>query len=699
MKRTFVGLLAFAVSSAAWAQNYSGYTPASQKKQEEIEKKWLTTTDFSRFRTHLTALTSVPHTAGSVQNEKVRDYLVETMEKAGWKSTVYPYDILLPKEPGYSSVSVVAPVRIPLNNQEYVLPEDPYSAHPDLWPGWNAWSGSGNVTAEVVYANYGTKADFERLEKEGIDIKGKIVLARYGGNFRGYKAKFAEQYGAAGLIIYTDPADAGYMKGLVYPQGVFYNESSIQRGSLLTLDFTGDALTPFEPALPLDGAKKIKRLKPEEVSLHTIPVTSLPYGSVKEIFARMTGKPVPAGWQGGLPYTYRLTGGADLKVNLNVQQKKDMVRVYDVIGKWEGTENPDEWIIMGCHYDAWSFGSTDPNSGTAMMLALAESMNKLAQQGIKPKRSILIGHWDAEEHGVIGSTEWVEQMHDELKAKAVTYINLDAAVSGRNFGASASPSMKQVILETTQKISFPDSSKTLFEVWKGAKKQEPNIGNLGGGSDHIAFYMHVGVPSLNAGVGGPTLYHTNYDNLTFYEKFAEPSFQMGGMMEQWVGLLSLRLANADVLPYDIPRYATDLKTHFEAAEKQIKGYSPDFKGFAKVQKEIKELDIIAQAFDKAMAAQLKKQTKTAAQMQQINAKLRALEKAFIDEKGMYFGSWYRSLYASSDPFSGYASWVLPGIQYEIEGKKTDKLTEWDGRYAGAIQQLKNQISELNQLLK
>jgi N-acetylated-alpha-linked acidic dipeptidase len=413
----------------------------------------------------------------------------------------------------------------------------------------------------------------------------------------------------------------------------------------------------------------------------------------------MTGKPVPAGWQGGLPYTYRLTGGADLKVNLNVQQKKDMVRVYDVIGKWEGTENPDEWIIMGCHYDAWSFGSTDPNSGTAMMLALAESMNKLAQQGIKPKRSILIGHWDAEEHGVIGSTEWVEQMHDELKAKAVTYINLDAAVSGRNFGASASPSMKQVILETTQKISFPDSSKTLFEVWKGAKKQEPNIGNLGGGSDHIAFYMHVGVPSLNAGVGGPTLYHTNYDNLTFYEKFAEPSFQMGGMMEQWVGLLSLRLANADVLPYDIPRYATDLKTHFEAAEKQIKGYSTDFKGFVKVQKEIKELDIIAQAFDKAMAAQLKKQTKTAAQMQQINAKLRALEKAFIDEKGMYFGSWYRSLYASSDPFSGYASWVLPGIQYEIEGKKTDKLTEWDGRYAGAIQQLKNQISELNQLIK
>ncbi|MFN3783162.1 MAG: M28 family peptidase [Spirosomataceae bacterium] len=699
MKRTFVGLLAFAVSSAAWAQNYAGYTPSSQKKQEEIEKKWLETTDFSRFRTHLTALTSVPHPAGSTQNEKVRDYLVETMEKAGWKSTVYPYDILLPKEPGYSSVSVVAPIRIPLNNQEYVLPEDPYSAHPDLWPGWNAWSGAGNVTAEVVYANYGTKADFERLEKEGIDIKGKIVLARYGGNFRGYKAKFAEQYGAAGLIIYTDPADAGYMKGLVYPQGVFYNESSIQRGSLLTLDFTGDALTPFEPALPLDGTKKIKRLNQEEVGLHTIPVTSLPYGSVKEIFARMTGKPVPAGWQGGLPYTYRLTGGADLKVNLNVQQKKDMVRVYDVIGKWEGTENPDEWIIMGCHYDAWSFGSTDPNSGTAMMLALAESMNKLAQQGIKPKRSILIGHWDAEEHGVIGSTEWVEQMHDELKAKAVTYINLDAAVSGRNFGASASPSMKQVILETTQKISFPDSSKTLFDVWKGAKKQEPTIGNLGGGSDHIAFYMHVGVPSLNAGVGGPTLYHTNYDNLTFYEKFAEPSFQMGGMMEQWVGLLSLRLANADVLPYDIPRYATDLKTHFEAAEKQVKGYSPDFKGFAKVQKEIKELDIIAQAFDKAMAAQLKKQTKTAAQMQQINAKLRALEKAFIDEKGMYFGSWYRSLYASSDPFSGYASWVLPGIQYEIEGKKTDKLTEWDGRYAGAIQQLKNQISELNQLLK
>lgn len=275
MKKKY--LLIFAIVSVMGpqvnAQSLNGFTKDSGPKQLELEREFKNTVDFSRFKTHLTEITSVPHVAGSVANEKVKDYMVESMKAAGWDVAVYPYDLYMSKEPGESLIELVTPIRQPLNQQEYILKEDPFSSHPDLWKGWNAYSGSGDVTAEVVYANYGTKADFEKLIELGVDIKGKIVLARYGGNFRGYKAKFAEQYGAAGLLIFTDPGDSGYARGLVYPNGTSFSESSIQRGSLLTVDWTGDPLTPFEPALPLDGKTKIKRLSPDEVGLHTIPVT------------------------------------------------------------------------------------------------------------------------------------------------------------------------------------------------------------------------------------------------------------------------------------------------------------------------------------------------------------------------------------------------------------------------------------------
>ncbi|MCH7396958.1 M28 family peptidase [Belliella sp. DSM 107340] len=674
-------------------QQLDGFQKSSSDKQLATEKEFLEKVDFSKFKKHLTAITSDPHPAGSEANEKVKDYLVKTMQAAGWDVQVHPYDVYLSKEPGESLVEIVRPMRKPLNQQEYILEDDPYSAHPDLWKGWNAFSGSGDVTAEVVYANYGTKADFEKLKSLGIDIKGKIVLARYGGNFRGFKAKFAEENGAAGLLIFTDPGDSGYMRGLTYPDGIFYNESSIQRGSLLTVDWTGDALTPFEPALPLDGKKKVKRLEESEVGLHTIPVTSLPYGSVKEIIELMQGSPVPTGWQGGLPFTYRLEGGKDLKVRLKVDQKREFVRANNVVGTLKGSETPDEWIILGCHFDAWSFGSTDPNSGTAMLLSLSETLGQLAKDGKSPKRSILIAHWDAEEHGVIGSTEWVEQFRDELGAKAVAYINLDAAVSGRNFGASSSPTLKKIIMESAKAVVFPDSAKSVFEVW--AKNQpEPTIGNLGGGSDHIAFYMHAGIPSLSGGASGPTLYHTNYDNLHFYEKFADPTFKMGGAVEQLVGVMSLRLANAEIIPYHNSRYAQDLEIHFENATKKVKAYDKDFESFTKVTEAISELKLSANSLDEKIANSLANGSFEKKKLKEINKALISMEKSFIDTKGMYFGSWYRSLYAANDPFSGYASWILPGIEYEIELKSSDRLQEWDERYSTAILDLKRNMDEL-----
>ncbi|MFT4737162.1 MAG: N-acetylated-alpha-linked acidic dipeptidase [Cyclobacteriaceae bacterium] len=694
MKILFPLVALLVLINTSTAQKLDGFTPNSAAAQQQIETTFNQSIDSTSFKKHLQKLTAKPHVAGNPANEEVRDYMATVMDEAGWDVQLYPYDMYMSKEPGTSLIEVVTPIRQPLNQQEYVIGEDEFSANPDLWKGWNAYSGSGDVTAEIVYANFGRKEDFEQLKTMGIETQGKIIMARYGGNFRGFKAKFAEASGAAGLIIYTDPGDAGYAKGLVFPEGPYYSESTIQRGSVLTTDFTGDPLTPFEPALPLDGKQKVTRMPIEDAQLHTIPVTPIAYGAAKEILSRMQGQVVPNGWQGGLPFTYRLEGGKELTVRLKVDQKREFVRVNNVLGTLKGTDYPDEWVILGCHYDAWGYGATDPNSGTAMLLSLSETLGKLAAEGKRPKRSIMIGHWDAEEHGVLGSSEWVEQMRSELEAKAVAYLNFDGGVSGKRFGASAAPTLKRLIVEASKEVDYPYSDKTLFEQWKGEELDEPVIGNLGGGSDHIAFYMHAGVPSLSGGAGGPTAYHSNYDDFYYYSKFVDPAFKMGPTVESLVGIMSLRLANADLIPYDVVRYGTDLKIHFANATEKIKKYDVDFSGFMKVTDALTKLDVSAATLDLSLNELLNTTSFSKKQSKAINQQLLTLEKSFLEEKGMYFGAWYRSLYAASDPFSGYASWILPGLEYEIALASTTRLDEWDERYAAAIIRLTDKIDKL-----
>ena len=688
-------LLSFLVgySIISTAQELDGFTVSLKQTEREIEQQFLETVNFDSFKEHLKIITSKPHVSGNKANEVVRDYLSKVMRTAGLDVELYPYDIYMSKEPGNSIVELVTPVRQPLNQQEYILSEDPFSKDSTLWKGWNAYSGSGDVTAEVVYANYGTIADFEKLKELGVETKGKIILARYGGNFRGFKAKFAEASGAAGLIIFTDPKDAGFARGLTFPEGPYYSESTIQRGSVLTADFTGDPLTPFEPALPLDGKRKVKRLNPEMSQLHHIPVLPIGYGAAQEILEKMKGDPVPSSWQGGLPFTYRITGGEELTVHLMVNQKREFTRVNNVIGTIKGSEYPDEWVILGCHYDAWGFGATDPNSGTAMLLSLSETLGKLVKAGKGPKRSILIAHWDAEEHGVIGSSEWVEQMQEQLKAKAVAYLNFDAGVSGKHFGASAAPTLKKLIMESAKIVDYPYSDKTLYDQW-AEEKEEPSIGNLGGGSDHIAFYMYAGVPSLSAESGGPTVYHSNYDDFYYYSKYVDPEFKMGPTIEQLAGIMSLRLANATTIPYDVERYATDLTVHFKNAEDKIKAYDVAFQGFDKSKKAILTLGEKATVLQEKLDILLKNDELSKSKIKEINQQLIALEKSFLDKKGMYFGSWYRSLYAANDPFSGYASWILPGLEYEISQESSNRLDEWDERYSTAILNLSSKMDTL-----
>ena len=693
MKRIYSILISFFLFQFLNAQ-YEGYSEESWDDQLKIEESFFKNIDKTSFKKHLKKLTERPHVVGSEGNQEVIRYIGEVMQLAGMKVTNYPYDVYLPKNPGTSLIEIVTPNRYVLNQKEDIIENDPYTKDPELWKGWNAFSGSGDVTAEVVYANYGRKEDFETLKSLGIDVSGKIVIARYGGNFRGYKAKFAEANGASGLIIYTDPQDSGFTKGLVYPNGPYYNSSTIQRGSLLTTDFTGDPLTPFEPALPLDGKEKIERIDPKNAQLHSIPVSPIGYGEAEKILSQMNGDPVPQSWQGGLPFTYRLQGGSSLTVRLKVDQKIDFVRATNVIGMLKGTDAPDEWIILGCHLDSWGFGATDPSSGTAMLLSLSQTLGKLKDEGYSPKRSILIGHWDAEEHGVIGSTEWVEQMREELNAKGVIYMNFDGAVSGKGFGVSSAPTLKKLLVEASKDVKYPYTDQSLYDFWNKENTNEPPIGNLGGGSDHIAFYMHVGVPSLSGGAGGPNVYHSNYDSFRFYERFVDPEFQMGPMVEHIAGIMTLRMANGDIIPYNLNRYASDLKIHFTNAENKINLYNDEFNGFTLSKEAIKSLEQTSDVLTQEIRKYLNTGSFSKKNLSNINQQLIDLEKSFISDKGMYFGSWYRSIYASSDPFSGYAAWILPGLEYEIALKSSDRLYEWDKRYSDAINSLNFKMSEL-----
>jgi N-acetylated-alpha-linked acidic dipeptidase len=647
------------------------------------------------YRRHLEELTRVPNIAGTYENSIIIDYMSDVMQLAGLKVDHYDYDVWL-AEPGEVRISIESPVQIVLPNKENVLDEDPFTADERLHHGWNAYSGSGDVTAEVVYANYGRREDFQKLADMGIDLTGKIVIARYGGNFRGFKARYAEAAGAAGLIIYTDPANGGFVNGPVYPEGRYSNESTIQRGSLLTMDYFGDPLTPFEPALPLNAEETVERLDLSEVDFHTIPVAPIGYGAAEQILSRMTEQSVPEEWQGGLPFTYHLMGDADLKVRLFVNQPQGFKRITNVIGTIQGSVYPDEWIVLGSHFDAWGFGATDPNSGTAMLLTLAESLGQMVKNGYRPKRSIMIAHWDAEEFLIIGSTEWVEELRNDLMSNAVIYLNADMSVTGPNFGSSASPSLKSPIIEATKVVPHPDIDGTVYQQWYGdSELPEPGIGNLGGGSDHVPFYMHAGVPSASISISGSVpIYHSNYDTFHFYETFIDSDFKYGPTLASVYGVLALRFAEADILPYDLTRYGTDLRHHLNnigviATERNVEIVLDElYSG-------------VDQLIETARLAEIRLNTLVQTgglnheALGNINKELIALEKSFLHEDGMPFGRWFQSIYASSDPFSGYASWMLPGLRYAIEETlSAEELWNEKNRLLDAIQTLIQKIESL-----
>ena len=683
-----VVLAAGSAPAAAQEPGLTGFTAARAATQLTCEARFLDLPRAESFREHLRTITENPHPAGSEAQVRVGEYLARAMEQAGLAVSRHPYDVYLPELTDDVEVHIVTPVAMQLSNREPALAEDRFSDHPDLLNGWNAFSGSGDVTGEVVYANYGRREDYLALDEMGVSLAGKVVIARYGGNFRGYKVKFAEERGAVGVIMFNDPGFSGLD---AYPEGPMMNGETIQRGSVLTLPWTGDPLTPFEPALPVDGDRQVERLDPSEVALHNIPVLPIGYEAATEVLSRMTGPEVPPGWAAGMEVDYRIEGGPDLTVRVRVNQPMKLTRATNVVGTVRGSEFPDEWFILGAHYDPWGFGAIDPNGGTAMLLTLAEALGELSRDDeCRPRRSIMIAHWDAEEYGIIGSTEWVEEFREALEANAIAYINADAAVSGANFGSSSSPSLKGQIIEATKAVTYPGTGEPLYDWWlerAGEGAAEPGLGNLGGGSDHVGFYTHAGVPSGSLTSGNPGgVYHSNYDNFAWYERFGDSTFVHGPMIARADGILALRFANADVLPYDVVRYATDTRTHVEtlyevAAQRGLKV------DLSRLVDTTRALDEAAAVLVAARERWLGSGEVDAAQAEAVNRALIGLEKAWLNDRGLQGRPWSRSIYVSPDPFSGYASWMLPGLRYEIETDDRADLPGWERVYIGAVRNL------------
>ncbi|MGD0547072.1 MAG: M28 family metallopeptidase, partial [Terracidiphilus sp.] len=553
--------------------------------QSKIEERFLAIPDARLAGQHLKTLTREPHLASTPGDRKTAEYVAQKFRAAGLDTEIVPYRVLMnqPKTVRVEARDDSGKLLMTGPTREHV-DGDPYQDDPRVAMPFSGSSGSGDLSAEVIYANYGRLEDFDHLAALHIDLRGKIVIVRYGANFRGVKVYLAEQRGAAGVLIYSDPRDDGYFKGDAYPLGPWRPETAIQYGSVQYIfKYPGDPETPgIASTLDLPDSA---RVSPYGNEPHIISIP-LSYHDAAPILQALRGPSVPQEWQGALPFRYHL-GPGGVKVHLVSVQDFQRRMIWDVIGKIKGTENPDEWVIVGNHRDAWSFGAVDPSSGTAAMLESVHGLGALLRQGWRPKRTILFASWDAEEEGLIGSTEWVEQNAPALQ-HAVAYFNTDVAVSGADFTASAVPSLKQFLRELTRSVPSPMGG-TVYQQWRinhpiqdeppsqdspaasapPAPGEEIQVGDLGSGSDFSPFFQHIGVPSTDIGSEGPYgVYHSVFDNYAWYTLNADPNFVYLQQMARVLGLEALRMAGADVLPYDYVAYAAAIGCYIEAAKKK-----------------------------------------------------------------------------------------------------------------------------------
>jgi N-acetylated-alpha-linked acidic dipeptidase len=650
-----------------------GFTPSSAARETEVEKKLKSIPSPDEERRQHRIFTAEPHVAGSKRNNELADYIADQWRKQGLEDVIIRRYDVYGTNPKSASLEMIAPVRYQATLREAPLAGDPDSKNPQISGAWSGMSISGEVTAPVVYAHSGNPEDYDLLRKNGIEVKGKIVLVRYSNpySYRGFKALTAQREGAAAILIYSDPAEDGYKKGSVDPDGPWGPEYHIQRGAI-TYDFMvpGDPLTPGWASIL--GAKRI----PIEQATSVPKIMALPlsWHDAKPLLENMDGPSAPEDWHGGLPIQYHL-GGDRVRVHLKIEMDNSIQPYYVVEGRIRGSELPDEWIVLGNHRDAWVFGGVDPSSGTASMMELTRSLGELAKNGMRPRRTIVVCSWDGEEIGLTGSTEWGEQFADELRKKAVAYINVDSSTSGPNFHGSAVASLAPMLVETSRSLDDP-SGKSLYQAWKESSRREKqeakqpadvtdqNLADtrIGSGSDHTVFLNFVGMPVIGLQFDGPYgVYHSAYDDFFWMNHFGDPGYRYHTLMSVLWGVLSLRLANAELLPFDFASYADNIH---QFVTEMAKGKDLSQLDLKPVLESVAEFEASGRKLNDSLSRKLGAGALDPKLAETVNHGMMLVERNWLNPDGIPGRPWFKHiLYAAR--FT-YAHLELPGLTEAVE---------------------------------
>jgi N-acetylated-alpha-linked acidic dipeptidase len=730
MNRSLLILLMIFILQSTIAQNkkITGFYEKNIDKELNLESEFDKNLSKENIGETIKKLSAEPHHISSQGDKKNAEYILSLFTKWGWDAKIETFYVLFPT-PETRILEMTSPVSYKAVLKEPALKEDATSGQSGQLPTYNAYSADGDVSGELVFVNYGLPEDYEILHKMGIDVKGKIVIAKYGRSWRGIKPKIAQEHGAIGCIIYSDPADDGYFQGDVYPKGAFRNEYGVQRGSVIDMP-----IYPGDPLTPGIGAKKdAKRLdRSQAPSLLKIPVLPISYHDAAPLLEALDGRVVPDDWHGGLPFALHI-GAGKTKVHLKLSFNWNIVPCYDVIAKIQGSKYPDEWVIRGNHHDAWVNGAGDPISGQAALLEEAKSIGSMAGAGWKPDRTIVYCAWDGEEPGLIGSTEWVEEHEKELKEKAVIYINSDA--NGRGFlFAQGSNSLEPLMEEIAKQVTDPQTNVSIFERRRDheaitarsteAKKRiwdekDLKLDALGSGSDYSSFIQHAGIPSLNLGFGGEDPsgdYHSIYDSYDLYVKFKDPGFQYGVTLAETAGHAVLRMSNADGLPFDfthlfkaVTAYSNELmallKTSRETTELEntiissggyAVGEDPAKRYILPIQKgEVPYLDfsplqnalnVLGKSVE-SLNIVYQKNIRTNHMSSEFNQSLYRAEQQLLNETGLPRRSWYKHVLYAPGYYTGYGVKTMPGIREALEQRNWNEAQEQIVTDAGIIAKL------------
>jgi N-acetylated-alpha-linked acidic dipeptidase len=690
-------------------RDITGFAPAHVQAELEREQKLRAIPDAAHAESNLRRITGEPHLAGTEASHRLAEWLRDQYRSYGFDADIVTYSAWLP-QPREVKLELTAPKTVALGTPEqpYQIDKDTYTKNAVM--AFNAYAPSADVTAPVIYVNYGTQDDYRTLEAMGISVEGKIAMARYGRCYRGIKTKLAEEHKALGLILYSDPQDDGYFAGDVFPRGPWRPMSGIQRGSVqYTQIYPGDPLTPGVAA-----TADAKRIAPEEAkNLPRIPTMPINAQDAQAILENLAGSHVPRGWQGALPFTYHLGPGdavAHMKLVMDYQQRP----IYDVIAKLHGTQD-DEWVVLGNHHDAWVYGAVDPGSGTATMLETARALGELLRTGWKPQRTIVMCEWDGEEPGLIGSTEWVEGNRAELQAKAVAYINTDVGVAGPNFTASATPSLSEFIRDATRTVPGPHSAGTVYDAWlEHAKRGQTELSGiartqgrpenpsqapvdaLGAGSDFCSFLDYAGIPSIDTGfVGDYGVYHSLYDDLFWMKTFGDPTFEYHATLAKVLGTLALRLDQADVLPFDYAAYAAAIS---RATNDMIsRANQLGIQGSTTQEVADASARLTASAAHAAQALHhVDYASFDSAKENRINRELVSVEQALLAPKGLAGRPWYKHTIYAPGSYAGYAAEVLPGVNEALDRDDPATFEQEAASLAGALTRASARLDEIAQ---